>query len=304
MRIEASGGTTDLEQVRHEISKGDGGPTSLLDLKEAALKLGYASKAVKWKKGQAVSFPVAAILHLRPRSSQSSPHFVVATGSIAGFVQIIDFPHAPKWLSSDELWHWWDGYCLYIAPNPVDFDSVKAVNSTMRHRVLFLFVVCLFMFITVIVGRIWSTRRAVDVVGVCIIVAIALSSLAFAVSTSTCPSGMAAQKPQVPLLAVNPTRNVIQVDRLALAKMDGSATARFQISNKGSTAARLLGVYSGCSCAEVELECSEVRPGETCEVVLSISMNAETQKTVDAFLHFENALPTLVELHAEIHVED
>lgn len=95
------------------------GVSSLLEVQQALVELGFAVRGIKLDDmTQLAQCQLPAILHVRGR------HFVVGLPAKAGGVVIIDPPRMPRAYATDAPELKWDGICLLVARSEARIGTV------------------------------------------------------------------------------------------------------------------------------------------------------------------------------------
>jgi hypothetical protein len=111
----AYAGRPDLIEAAFRHIPSDGHRPTLGGLQAAAAGLGFATRVSCWRPGARLEFQGPAILRLDPLAGAGAGHLLVALEATGDRVLILDFPHAPEWLPTKELWRDWDGVALHVA---------------------------------------------------------------------------------------------------------------------------------------------------------------------------------------------
>jgi ATP-binding cassette, subfamily C, bacteriocin exporter len=128
------GRSVDVRQLR-EISGTDQFGANLQGLQEAAVRIGFAARAVKGPWTAIRGVPVPVIAHMKLESGTG--HYVVVHCIDDRHVTIADPENGIRVLSHDEFQSLWDGYLLLVAPDPNASQDTVDMRSSSPSRRLF-----------------------------------------------------------------------------------------------------------------------------------------------------------------------
>ncbi|MEX2176519.1 MAG: DUF1573 domain-containing protein [Pirellulaceae bacterium] len=106
-------------------------PFSLADLDRAARQVGLQTAVLRWNDKRQARFDCPAVLHVRAKhASTACDHFITCFGEQGDYLCVADFPGAPKLVSRDWVFRFWEGDALYLdAPGGTRIDAVQQGNG-------------------------------------------------------------------------------------------------------------------------------------------------------------------------------
>lgn len=128
LSLQACANFVELEVGRKEIDvllPPDGQQCSLLELKQAAEKLGLHTLAVRWRRDFPSITSAPAIIPIQRKAGHS--HFVAVVGRQGNKVCVVDVPHDPQWVDLGVLYEdlKWDGHAVHVAADAAAIEAVR-----------------------------------------------------------------------------------------------------------------------------------------------------------------------------------
>lgn len=242
-----------------EIMPPSGDPRSLLDLGQAAQKLGLATSAIKWKPSQVADLKAPAIIRLDTGSPDGIGHFVVLLRASGNSVQVIDVPHRPQWTTFEGIWRSWDGIALYVGTSSDELPSAAGVTRRAEFALmacLLGILVLLLLFSTVFVIRseagklCWYLYPHISLTGgrITMITAVSAASVAALCAWGIVSSGVDSSE-SVGTLRADPGFLEVRVPHLDGEVRANTVGATVRIYNDGADDVTIAEVSTSCGCA-------------------------------------------------------
>lgn len=100
---------------------------SMLELKRAAMQAGMHCLAVAWDVQDVPDLTLPAIVLLKGATNRPQ-HYVVLAGRVGDWIQMIDYPQAPRLVHSKYVRQRWSGHALYVARDARGLDMLRAAT--------------------------------------------------------------------------------------------------------------------------------------------------------------------------------
>ncbi len=287
-------------------------PRHLRELSDAARALGLTTKPMRWKRGQQLSFPTPAILHLCPARGNAPGHFIVGAVGVHGVIQVIDCPFAPTWVSETELWDYWDGVALYLATQPSDLSGLETHRSWWTILAALglganSLAICLWL-----IASVWSCVRAgllnrggargnlawKPVGPIVALFGLAVGAWASDALTRT---NKVSTRPPMAVVVTEDHFKELKISDRSLHQSGDTAKVSFRLRNEGMELARIVKVISSCTCASIDLEPRSLAPRGESTVHVKVDMVNESERDVRATVVFdEHVIPSSITLRARV----
>lgn len=273
-------GRPDAVDAAFKALPADGRPRSLNDLLVTAQRLGFAASAVRWHGRRPFSFTCPAIVRLNPSDSGGIGHFIVVLKSAGDFVQVLDLPGPPRWISADKLCERWDGVAIHVANSEVDLPPRGGYAKTLLFYSV-LTVVGLMGFFTTLreLNRGKASPGPVDglssegsqawPVKAAVFASLGLALIA-GVSLATRGQGPGVVPPR-PLLEAFPAfQRVTAAAAGHSAEVPARAILTYRVYNHGRRPVRIGRISTSCACASGKLSANTIPPYGHVEVKVEV----------------------------------
>ena len=259
------------------------GTHTLLDIKQASQELGLNCVAVRTVVNQLKSFPMPAILHVRPDLESSKHHFMTAVAAEEEGVWLLDPPQRHAFVSWERLKQHWTGHVM-LFPNTTEQENyftrsaaVATVDTILFWIAWFLFFVVLIAVLTTFMSRSLLKHRPMRVKSLAATIALAVLFIAVViiggatgVGNLTSPSEL--NNTRGPSLQVD--ADMLDFGTLSL----GSQTVELPITNVGHSTLQIQQIEPSCSCTVVKFP-SHIPAGSCGRLSIDVSVSRGRQSS-------------------------